>query len=86
MAERPEVYVHDEFESDDPVRTFYEVPDYIATEVRTAAAIHGESFASCLRNLVLEREGALGEVTRLAALLKERNREAQRPRRRETRT
>lgn len=61
----PEVYVHSGWEPEDPVRTFYEIPDRIAQTVRSAATFEGETFASCLHNLVLERQGALGEVKRL---------------------
>lgn len=68
--ERPTVYVHAEARSDDPVRTFYEVPEQIVTEVRRCAVLDGESFVSCLLNIVLEREGALGEVTRLKGEVK----------------
>lgn len=63
--ERPVVYVHAEAQSDDRVRTFYEIPDRIAGEVRACETFDGETFASCLVNIVLEREGALGEVMRL---------------------
>lgn len=30
LPDRPEVWVHDEFPSDDEVRTFYEIPDGVA--------------------------------------------------------
>jgi hypothetical protein len=69
--DRSTVYVHAESRSDDAVRVFYEVPDRIAGEVRSCATFDGETFASCLLNIVLEREGALGEVTRLKRLLRE---------------
>ena len=71
---RAEVWVHDAFPSDDPIRTFYEIPDEIAQKVRKAACVDGESFAGCLHNLILEREGALGEVTRLKGILGKRAR------------
>lgn len=70
--DRPQVFVHAEAGSDDAVRTFYEVPDRIASEVRSVATFEGETFASCLLNIVLEREGALGEVRRLKRALKEK--------------
>jgi hypothetical protein len=66
-----EVWVHDEFPSDDPVSTFYEIPDRIAQKVRTAACVDGEGFAGCLHNLILEHEGALAEIQRLTRALKE---------------
>lgn len=68
---RSEVWVHDERPSDDEVRTFYEIPDRVAQMVRTAACVEGESFAGCLHNLVLEREGAVADVKRLTRALKE---------------
>lgn len=69
--DRPQVIVHAETASDDAVRVFYEVPDTIADEVRKAATFDGETFASCLWNICLEREGALGEVKRLTRALTE---------------
>lgn len=71
MSERAEVWVHDEWPSDDEVRVFYEIPDRVAQMVRTATGVEGEAFASCLHNLVLEREGAVAEVKRLTRALKE---------------
>lgn len=68
---RPEAWVHDEYVSGDPVRTFYEIPDGLAQVIRTAACVDGEGFAGCLHNLILEREGALAEVKRLTRALKE---------------
>lgn len=72
--DRPHILVHAELPSDDDVRTFYEIPETIAGEVRKASTYEGETFAGCLWNICLEREGALGEVTRLNRLLKERGR------------
>jgi hypothetical protein len=76
--DRPQVFVHCEALSDDPVRVFYEIPDRIAELVREAAVIDGETFASCLLNITLEREGALGEVRRLSTALKEMTRKRRR--------
>jgi hypothetical protein len=56
---RSEVYVHSGWEPEDAVRTFYEIPDRIVEMVRSAGVVEGETFASCLHNLALEREAAL---------------------------
>jgi hypothetical protein len=63
--DRSAIVVHAEARSDDTVRMFYEIPERIVTEVRRCAVLDDEPFASCLLNIVLEREGALGEVMRL---------------------
>jgi hypothetical protein len=70
--DRPLLFVHAEARSDDEVRTFYEVPEQIAAEVRAAEAFDGETFASCLLSVCLQREGALAEVKRLQRELKAR--------------
>lgn len=69
--DRTQVLVHAETASDDAARTFYEVPENIADEVRKAATFEGETFVSCLWNICLEREGAQAEVRRLTRALKE---------------
>lgn len=68
----PAVYVDSGWQPEDDVRVYYEIPDRIAEAVRSAAAVNGETFASCLHNLILEREGALDEVRRLKSLAGER--------------
>lgn len=66
--ERPCVYVHAQTRSDDDVRTFYEVPEGMVVEVRARAVLPADTFVDCLLHIVLEREGALGEVARLKDL------------------
>jgi hypothetical protein len=70
--ERNCVYVHAQTRSDDEVRTFYEVPEGMVAEVRACGVVPADTFVDCLLHIVLEREGALGEVTRLKGLLRER--------------
>lgn len=65
-----EVWVHHEHPSEDPLRTFYEIPDKIAVMVRDAGVVDGENFASCLHNMALEHAAAKAEIKRLKRLCK----------------
>lgn len=54
MTDRPRVYVHNDH-NDDPVRTFYEIPDALAQRIWDAQP-HAQVFTQALAALVPMRE------------------------------
>ena len=57
---RPQLFVHSDYSPDD-VRTFYEIPDAIAEQVRPGPD-DARTFAQALADLVTAREQAIADV------------------------